>query len=257
MDNDNLATQDHWAERWASQEPKIEFNPERVFFRDIHSLFQRHLPKGKDVRCLEIGCYPGTYMWYFDKYFDHQVCGIEYVQECADQCSDLMRRKGINAEVEHADLFEYTAPSDDEKWDVVCSFGFIEHFTDVAPCIEKHLELVKPGGYLALVIPNHAGINGNILKAVDREKYDIHNHMDYQAMEEAVLATEKAKILEGGYYGRVGFWNTGVYPKLASKGKIPYILGRAPLFAIEELGHYIVPNCKTFSPNAVLIAQKL
>lgn len=258
MSDNDLATKNHWAERWSSQEAQIEFDPQKAFFRDIHALFERNLPKGKDVRCLEIGCYPGTYLWYFNKYFQHQVAGIEYVKECVEQCSDLMKSKGIEADVEHADLFTYEPPADDDKkWDVVCSFGFVEHFNDVGPCIQKHMDLLKPGGLLALVIPNHAGINGNILKAVDKDKYDIHNRMDYQAMEDAVLATGDAKIIEGGYYGHIGFWNAGIYPIISSKGRIPYILGRAPLYLVEEVGKYVVPNCRKFAPNAALIAQKL
>jgi len=35
--------------------------------------------------------------------------------------------------------------------------------------------------------------------------------MDYQRMADAVIATGRAEILEGGYYGHIGFWNTCLY----------------------------------------------
>jgi 2-polyprenyl-3-methyl-5-hydroxy-6-metoxy-1,4-benzoquinol methylase len=41
-----------------------------------------------------------------------------------------------------------------EAFDVVLSGGFIEHFTDVAAIVQKHLQLLKPGGRLVVMIPN-------------------------------------------------------------------------------------------------------
>lgn len=255
-DTNFLATKDHWAQRWSSQDPHIEFDPEKPLFRDIHKLFQKHLPKGPNVRCLEVGCYPGTYLWYFHKYFGHHVSGLEYVGECAAQCQELMQKKNIDAEIIHGDLFSYSVP-EDKLWDVVTSFGFIEHFDDVVPSIQCHLNLLKPGGLLAIVIPNHSGLNGKIMKAVDHEKYKIHNHMDYAAMANAVKKTGQAEIIEGGYYGHIGFWNTALYSKVRKKGKFPYYAVRAPLYVIEAAGQYIMPNTQFFSPNAAIIAKKL
>lgn len=39
------------------------------------------------------------------------------------------------------------------------SYGFIEHFDDPQPIIQRHVELVKPGGTLILEVPNHRGLN--------------------------------------------------------------------------------------------------
>jgi 2-polyprenyl-3-methyl-5-hydroxy-6-metoxy-1,4-benzoquinol methylase len=42
----------------------------------------------------------------------------------------------------------------------VISFGFIEHFDNPENVIQKHLDLLKPGGILIVGVPNFTGIHG-------------------------------------------------------------------------------------------------
>ena len=249
-------TVDYWEKEWSGAPPFLTFDPERPFFSDIHALLQKHLPKDSSLRCLEVGCYPGTYMWYFNHHFGYRVSGIEYVESCIGPCRENMKSLGIDAEIIHADLFSYKPKEGQPLWDVVVSFGFIEHFDDSRAVIDRHLDLLKPGGILVLVIPNHAGLNGRILKSIDREKYDIHNQMSYERMEAALRETGRAAIIEGGYYGHIGFWNTAVYSKAMAMGKLAYFCARAPLYVVEQVGRYIVPNGKFFAPNSALVARK-
>jgi len=227
------------------------FNPERPFFRDIHRLLKRHLRTDTAIRFLEVGCYPGTYLWYFNKYFGYHVEGIEYLEDCARRCAEHMRELKTPATVRHGDLFSETG-----QWDVVCSVGLVEHFNDVRAVIDRHLDLVRSGGWLVLIIPNHAGINGAVLKMIDRKKYDIHNHMAYETMEAAVSESGRAEIIEGGYYGRIGFWSSGLYEKVKPMGKLLYFLVRAALDVIERAAQYVMPNTKLFAPHCALIARK-
>ena len=134
-------------------------------------MFQKHLPPQPGVRFLEVGCYPGRYLWYFHKYFGYRVDGIEYLKGCASRCGDFMKERNVPANIFHADLFTFTVDDPKERWDVVAGFGFVEHFSDTREVVERHLDLLRPGGYLALEIPNHAGLNGTVMKMVDFETY--------------------------------------------------------------------------------------
>jgi SAM-dependent methyltransferase len=154
----------------------------------------------------------------------------------------------------HADIFSY-APGD-RRWDVVGSFGLVEHFDDPAQVIRRHLELLVPGGYLVLAIPNHAGINGQILDRVDRHKSSLHNHMSYEDLERSVRSAGSVEILEGGYFGHFGFWNTGIYGKLNAIHRGLYLGARLALSPLERLGA-LLPDTKRFSPNSALIARKV
>ena len=255
--NNRLSTKKQWDNIWSGEHIRnLTFDPEQPTFSDLHNLFQMLLPKDKNFKFLEVGCYPGSYMWYFNKYFGYQVSGLEYVDWCCESTREKLQTVGIEGEVIHGDLFEYNPSSAKKLWDVVASFGFIEHFTDVVPVIKKHLDLLKPDGYLILVIPNHHGLNGRILKNVDTAKYKIHNLMSYDEMRQALKITGKARVISGGYFGRIGFWNTDLYPLLKKKGRLIYIPVRGILWMCERVGR-ILPNSAFLSPNIAMVAKKL
>jgi SAM-dependent methyltransferase len=250
-------TKDYWEKAWKGAGNFLVFDPTKPWFSDLHRLLTKNLPCDPSMRCLEIGCYPGTYMWYFNKYFGYQVTGVEYVDSCIEPCRENMRSLNLDAEVIHADMFSYAPDPKKPLWDVVTSFGLIEHFDDTKAVIQKHLDFLKPGGYLVLVIPNHSGLNGQILKALDQGEYNAHNRMSYERMEENLKKTGQAELIEGGYYGHIGFWNAGLYSMAQKKGRLAYTLVRAPLYVVEHVGRYIVPNTQFFAPNSALIARKI
>jgi hypothetical protein len=109
---------------------------------------------------------------------------------------------------------------------------------------------------VAITIPNHAGMNGRVLRTVSPELYAIHNHMNWADLRQGLESTGRVEILEGGYYGRLGFWGTAVYRKAPRLGRLPYLAVRAPLWAIEHAGRFL-PNSATFSPNIAVIARRL
>jgi SAM-dependent methyltransferase len=62
-----------------------------------------------------------------------------------------------------------------ESFDVVVSRGFIEHFEDPARVVDRHLELLKPGGLLIITIPNLRGVNHALTHLFHRELLPMHN----------------------------------------------------------------------------------
>ena len=233
----------------------IAFDPLSPWFRDLHRLFLKFLPEDREIRLLEVGCYPGRYMWYFQRYWGYRVSGMEYIDWLCEQTQDNLQANGIEGEVIYGDLFSYRPATAESRWDVVVSLGLIEHFENSVEVIQKHLDLLKPGGYLVLVIPNHRGINGRILKIVSVERFKIHNRMGYEEIQRALERIDKVEIVEGGYYGRIGFWNTGLYAWVRGLGELPYLLVRSPLWLLEKAGR-LIPNSQLLSPNAAVICKK-
>lgn len=251
-----LSGRDHWSSKWGEMElGKLEFDFRSPEFRDIDTLLKRHLPSDDTFRFLEVGCCPGEYLWYFHERFGYQPTGLEYLEEGCVETRNRFSKQNLEAEIIHGDLFEYAPDEDQELWDVVASFGLVEHFEDIQPCLERHIDLVKPGGYLVLSIPNHSGLNGSILKAIDRDVYDIHNHMNLSDLLEGLKKTRRVEILKAGYLGRIGFWNTDIYTLAARRSRAFYLAVRAPLKCIELMGRFI-PNSGYFSPNITVVARR-
>ena len=61
-------------------------------------------------------------------------------------------------------------------FDIVASFGLIEHFDDSKEVVNKHINLLKRGGYLLITIPNKRGFFNFILSYIfNKEGIKIHN----------------------------------------------------------------------------------
>ena len=254
---ERLTDQDDWTSTWAHVDAgPLVFNYKDPSFVDIDSLFHRHLPSDESLRFLEIGCCPGTYLRYFHDKFGYQVSGLDYLKAGCQETRARCAADGLEADIIHADMFEFECDDQYPPWDVVASFGLIEHFDDIMPCLNRHIDLVRPGGYLAVVLPNHAGLNGTVLRCVDKKRYKMHNLMSWKDLRNGLEATNRVEIIEGGHYNRIGFLNAGLYQKARALGKLPHFAVRAPMVLVEKAGR-LLPNTPYFSPNIAVIARRI
>jgi len=257
--SNRLTTPEFWdAPFWTDgEDPQklIRFDPETLEFRDVHRFLKQHLPCRSDWRFLEVGCHPGRYLWYFHQTFAYQVSGIEYAPQACERTRRLMAQVGLPADIVHADVFAYTPP-DGPLFNVVCSVGLVEHFVDVAPIIQRHIELLAPGGYLVLIVPNHRGINGPLLRWLQPEVYAIHNRMSYRQLRDGVLAFPEMRFMAGGYLGKFHLAPSNFCPMMQSRmspGAYRWV-DRIHRYAMR--GGQWLPNNRWLSAYSAVIAQK-
>ncbi|MBN7797786.1 class I SAM-dependent methyltransferase [Parahaliea mediterranea] len=254
-----LSEKEQWENRWqAAGKPQFFMPVNKPIFRERHRLFQKYLPQGSGRRCLEVGAYPGTYLKYFNEFYDYEPWGVEYVEACARSAESNLRNLGVPATILAKDFFELeVSESPDEKgWDLTVSFGFVEHFEDARVPIAKHIELTKLGGYVVISIPNHSSLNGNVLKLTDAEKWAQHNLMSLEDLVCSVEQVGGVDILFSGYVGHFGLWNAGFYSKVRRESPGLYKAVRGPLWALEWVGQVLIPNNRVTSPDAVIILRK-
>ena len=85
------------------------------------------------------------------------------------------------AKILHRDLFHHGIRK--HSFDVVYSFGFIEHFSNPVPAIRKHLELLRRGGTLILVVPNiHPTLYGKIEQRISPDTLKGYRHISREAL---------------------------------------------------------------------------
>jgi len=215
---------------------------------------EEHLPRNSELSFLEIGCHPGSWLWYFNELFGYKVSGVEYVEWCAAETQEALEASGVSAEIIHADFFDISGPDCSRQWDIVFSAGFVEHFDDVTDVIQRHGNVCRPGGYVVILIPNHTGIYGSIMKRVAPEKHAVHNLMGLDCLVSGVVQSGLPTIA-AEYLGRLGFWSCCVYETIKQGSPKLYPLLRAPLFAAEYAGQAL-PNSRRTSPYAAVIARK-
>ena len=137
---------------------------------------------------LEIGCANSAWLPYFSKEFGFRVCGVDYTEQGCQQERQILTNEGVKGEVVCCDFF---CPPQSMRgaFDVVVSFGVVEHFEDTAGCLRAFSEFLKPGGLLFTNIPNLAGLIGSIQKLVNRPVFDIHVPLDDRALAAAHQAS--------------------------------------------------------------------
>lgn len=123
---------------------------------------------------LELGCAPGEALLHLHKVRpQHRLHGIDYSEVGMRSAEEFLGRQGVDATIHFGDFRDIELS---QQFDMVMSFGLIEHFDDPVPIVKDHARLCAPGGRVALTIPNFATpVNRFLMKHCDPPGYEGHN----------------------------------------------------------------------------------
>lgn len=138
---------------------------------NLQRLLRRHVVAG--MRYLEIGCAPGRLLAWVALRLGARVAGLDYSPAGIEAAGRILASLGIVADLRCEDVFASTFGPN--SFDVVASFGLIEHFDDPRPVVEKHVELLRAGGTALIAIPHYGGIYGRLQRYFNPENLAIHN----------------------------------------------------------------------------------
>lgn len=214
-------------------------------------------------KLIEIGSAPGHYSLAFLREFGLQPFGIEYSPKRAAIQRDLWAAHGLPGDhILCGDFFD-DALVDPllGQFDVAVSFGFIEHFADPALAVKRHLDLLKPGGVLVIMVPNigHGTFNGWRCRHLNPEVYGIHN------IETCTESTFRKLFATGGldlaYCGALGGYSSNFMPdrRWTSRAVARVSRGLSPGFQILNrllFGGRPV-NWPRFSSSLTCVARKI
>lgn len=242
----SIVSQKYWDNSY--EKLNLVYDQDNILFKD---LFCRYLhPHGS---CFEVGCYPGNYLIYLCKQFNYIAYGIDNTPFIVSHLPSYLKWHNIEVgNLYHEDFQNFES---NEKYDVVCSFGFIEHFNNYQEIIEKHVKLVKPGGILIITCPNFRKIQYLYHRFLDFSNLQRHvlDAMDLNIWKE-ILNNNDMKILHIGYYKSIDFWadsQENCNNNMIKKGIIK--LTQSISKCVDKYLNY--PNSWT-SPYMVCISQK-
>ena len=261
MTHTDKAGTSYWNDNWSKASFPQPFNHtnqklDNYVNLKFHEYFQDILANKKELSVLEIGCANSIWPIYFYQYFNAKVFGLDYSRVGCEKSRNLLRHYNIPGEVYCDNLF---SPSSKllQQFDLVVSFGVVEHFENTADCLKSCAAFVKPGGLLFTLVPNMSGVVGFIQKYVDRAIYDIHMPL---TKEDLILAHHSSGLtLENCDYflsNNLGVVNSGEFSShplnkylrrvLSASSKVTWVLERYGLR---------IPNNRFTSPYIISLAN--
>lgn len=199
----HLTDRQFWESFWQSKKNLVfKLKPDYVFGDILAGIVKENNSK----TAIELGGFPGYYSVYFRKYLKLITTLFDYfIYEPI--INDLLAANGLkenDIEIIEADLFNYQPQ---QRYDIVSSFGLIEHFADTKDIISRHISFLKPGGTLFITLPNFRSVNGWVQKTFDPENYAKHN---INCMDIDLLKRTASELglhhINVRYYGGYSIW---------------------------------------------------
>jgi 2-polyprenyl-3-methyl-5-hydroxy-6-metoxy-1,4-benzoquinol methylase len=268
--NDDRAGQHYWNEAWRTNalpqlwnvgSNQIRHHVEKKLFEFMRQILAEHGYTDSGKCLIEVGCARSAVLPLFAKRLGFRVAGLDYSPIGCDQSQLILERERVTGDVYCHDIF--SIPDNlKEKFDVVVSFGLIEHFADTKAIVAALSKLLKPGGLIITNLPNMNGLTGLTQRLLDHQVYDIHVPLTA----EQVLAAHKnagLNVIYCNYFlsTNFGVCNLNNIPKNSAewwlKKIILAILARLSMvvWRLERLfGDF--PVSKAYSPYINCVATK-
>lgn len=211
---------------------------------------------GTGHRLLELGCGGSAFLPYFAREFGFQVFGVDYSEQGCELARQMCAANGIFGHIDCADFFQ--APLDLQgAFDVVVSFGVVEHFTDTARTLSAFAKFLRPGGLIFTTIPNMGGWVGAGQRMLAPEVFAKHEVITRETFRQAHLDAGLV-LVECDYFlfTNFGVINPGSHPSFLRRtilGALKAVTGM--VWAIESVvGPF--PANRMSSPYLICVAHK-
>lgn len=174
-ENNALTTPNFWDNYWSTIKLPTVAISQVQWQLALMNKFKEHLPTGRSLKLFEVGGAPGRWLIWFNQEMKYQIYTCDTSPYGIELTRENLRLNNVKGEIYQADFL--TGALAKNSFDIVVSIGFIEHFDDPMPVIARHVDLVKPGGYLVLEVPNLAGqLNLRLLRMAGmHDLISVHN----------------------------------------------------------------------------------
>jgi SAM-dependent methyltransferase len=211
-------------------------------------LVHRLVPRASDGQtALELGCFPGRYLVELG-HLGYRVSGCDTTPRVDTDLAPWLRAQSVAVGALRRGDFR-ALPR--ERYDLVTSFGFVEHFPDYADVFRCHFDFVRPGGLVLVTFPNFRGAVQRFLHhLLDRDNLDRHVQPAMRLEPYRRVAERLGTVLFAGYYGRFDFWTDD------QRGRNGAV--RRQLLRIVHLTRGVwpfVPDASAWSPYAAILVR--
>ena len=198
----NFFPQERWNTTYSNRDFKKAEETDPIVLK-----LKEYLPGGPGDT-LEIGCCPGSYLVHLG-YMGYTVHGLDLSPSVYDTRRSMVESGVSCGEFQHIDFFEYCKKRE-KTFDVVASFGFVEHFANFEEVFFLHTHLLADNGYLIMTFPNFAGsLQFGLHSLLDADGLSRHNTESMNVFQyEKMAKALKLDVKFAGYFGGFNFWSS-------------------------------------------------
>lgn len=193
-----MTDQKYWEEFWRAR-IKVKrlhgwdgtWGPHGAFL----GLLRRHHGDVRGQRVIEIGGAYSLRLLSLAKYGGARATALDFAENGLRATAALFRANGCKVESVLADVFAWQP---EERFDVACHWGVLEHFTEPAKLLRASRELVRPGGAVIFSMPNLAAYGARWWQEYAPQNYRTHVYHPEEAI--AAACTEAGLELRARYH---------------------------------------------------------
>jgi cyclopropane fatty-acyl-phospholipid synthase-like methyltransferase len=126
----------------------------------------------KPKTIIEIGAYPGRYVAYLASKYQLLPTALDYNSDVNKIRSSFEVMEVSNAKTIQTD---FTAYVPEEKFDIIISLGFIEHFEKFNEILDRHLLYAHENSTFVITVPNKKYLRKWYGYACDYQNLKVHN----------------------------------------------------------------------------------
>lgn len=224
--------------------------------REFYRICKKHFKK-EYKNIFEVGCAPGNYLIKFNELFWLQANGIEYSQDWVNILNKNFKKNNIQWNIIHWDFFDKKfLEENEEKYDIVYSIWFIEHFDNTQEVIDNHFKIAKKWGTIIIVIPNLCYVN----KCLTTNKVLNICNLDIIHLDQIKIYLKKYKTLEIRYFWWLfNIWLFSYTNKFLEKIRFMFFIVQRLFFdpiCILLSILWVNLNNKYASPSIIAICKK-
>ena len=249
MYNNDFTTPEYWAKRQRDS----HYDCKDISLIDLVNSILSNLKEYENTKFLELGCSPGIISSIICRKLKIIPYGIDNSPNASLYLKNL-ENSFYKPTLYICDIRNFQKK---EKFDVVASFGLIEHFKNPNEIIKQHDQLCKKGGLIIISVPNFQYLQFIYHYIFDRK--DLKNHNLKIMTKEFFLKIALSyhhEILSLNYIGRINFWNYNL-----EGGKLVLFLTKLFSLIVRYFTRIFLSNLipcysKYYSPWIVYIAKK-
>jgi 2-polyprenyl-6-hydroxyphenyl methylase/3-demethylubiquinone-9 3-methyltransferase len=196
----SLTDPDYWAPYWKNIRLPRTIASNDWVSQELARKIKGYARLGPGARALEVGCSASAWLPFFQQEWGWRVEGIDYTKSGAVTARRNLELLNVPGTIYEADVFDF-APAHAGRYDLVFSFGVVEHFTEPVEILHTMYDLLRPGGRVVVIVPHLRGLGGWLQQYVSQEILDHHNPLQPVDLRRELTVAGFQQIA-AGYVGR-------------------------------------------------------